>query len=178
MREMAYHDSLTGLTNRQRFMARLEQEINRAGRGRNKLAIMYLDLNKFKPVNDELGHETGDRVLHHTGRMIKACFHDYDTVARIGGDEFSTILSNFGNMEDLHEAARRIIDAFSTPMVIDGMNFNIGISTGIAQLENYDEPVRHLLSRADSAMYEAKRSGQHACFSQAPESTDNLPSGN
>jgi diguanylate cyclase (GGDEF)-like protein len=168
--DMAYHDGLTGLINRQRFISRLEQEISRSKRNTQNLAVMYMDLNNFKAVNDELGHEIGDMVLQRAGEIIASCFRDYDTIGRVGGDEFSAILTNYEGIDDLHEVARRIIDSFSAPLTIGGMDFKIGISIGIAQLSNYDEPVRHLLSRADFAMYEAKQSGEHAGFSLATES--------
>ncbi len=154
--QMLYSDSLTGLKNRKYFQWKLVREIFTAKKQNTKLAILYIDLNKFKAINDEMGHEVGDLVLKKVASVLLLCLRDDDTVARMGGDEFSAILPNVVSNQYLEDISRRIISLITEGLDIGGMNFYLDINIGIATMNNYDEPIRSFIARADQAMYESK----------------------
>ena len=156
--DMAYHDALTGLPNRALFRDRLEQAIRSAKRGESNPTILIMDLDRFKEVNDSLGHHVGDLLLKEiasrcTGALSRAC----DTVARLGGDEFAILLL----ASDTHGAeviARRVLSALEAPTTLEGQSVIIGGSIGIASYPEHGEDMHTLLRHGDMAMYAAKRS--------------------
>lgn len=158
----AHYDALTGIPNRSLFYDRLTQGIILAKRERYELALLYLDLDRFKAVNDELGHEAGDEVLKTAAARIRRLLRESDTVARIGGDEFTVILPRIASRRDAAEVAIKIVDALAAPFQLSDPNGNackvsIGCSVGIAILPADAESADGLVAAADAAMYEAKR---------------------
>ncbi len=156
--QMVYSDFLTGLKNRKYLHWKLLREIYKAKKEQSKLAIMYMEIDKFKMINDEMGHEAGDLVLKKVANVLQFSLRDDDTLARIGGDEFAAILPDFKSDEDLQEICKRIVSLIHDGLDIGGMNFYLGVNIGIATLNNYDEPVRSFIARADQAMYDSKAS--------------------
>jgi diguanylate cyclase (GGDEF)-like protein/PAS domain S-box-containing protein len=156
----AYHDVLTHLPNRKLFTDRLTQNITRARRSGKALAVMFVDLDHFKNINDTLGHEAGDELLLEMARRLRDCIREDDTVARLGGDEFTIILSELRHPEDAANVAEKIIEAVERPMVISGTPTDISASIGIAVYPDDGTDPETLLRNADSAMYRAKESGR------------------
>jgi diguanylate cyclase (GGDEF)-like protein/PAS domain S-box-containing protein len=153
---MAYHDVLTGMCNRVLFSERLRLQIALAERDQKKVAVLYLDLDRFKPVNDLLGHETGDKVLIEVGARLQRMTRSSDTVARIGGDEF-VVAQTLGDAPHQAEAsAGRIIEELSKPFLINGDEVEIGVSIGIAIYPDDGRTATELLVNSDTAMYSAK----------------------
>ncbi len=161
----AHHDLLTGLPNRRLFMDRLEQEVRHIGRGSLPLAVLFMDLDGFKKVNDTLGHEAGDRLLCRVAERLSECVRNDDTVARMGGDEFAVILAGAKQRAGVERAAQTIIDALAEPFHISQQPVNISVSIGITFFpQDASSPVE-LLQAADKAMYRAKHSGSNRmCF--------------
>jgi diguanylate cyclase (GGDEF)-like protein/PAS domain S-box-containing protein len=160
----AHYDALTGIPNRALFYDRLTQGIGMAKRDRYELALLFLDLDKFKSVNDEMGHEAGDEVLQIAAARIRGLLRESDTVARIGGDEFTVILPRIAGREDAAEVAAKIVDALAVPFQLSKAHANarevmIGCSVGIAVFPADTESPDGLVVAADAAMYEAKRNG-------------------
>jgi diguanylate cyclase (GGDEF)-like protein/PAS domain S-box-containing protein len=157
----AYHDVLTHLPNRRLFADRLALGINRARRSGRSLAVMFIDLDHFKSVNDTLGHTAGDELLLEMSQRLRDCIREDDTVARLGGDEFTIILSELRHPEDAAQVAQKILEAVQMPMTIAGMPIELSASIGIAlyPVDGFD--VETLLRNADSAMYRAKESGRN-----------------
>ena len=158
----AYHDVLTHLPNRKLFTDRLMQNITRAKRyGRGAVAVMFVDLDHFKTINDTLGHEAGDELLLEMSRRLRDCVRDDDTVARLGGDEFTIILAELRHPEDAAGVAEKIIMAVQEPINISGTTLEISASIGIAIYPEDGADPETLLRNADSAMYRAKESGRN-----------------
>ncbi|HEX7193023.1 MAG TPA: EAL domain-containing protein, partial [Thermoanaerobaculia bacterium] len=157
----AYHDVLTHLPNRRLFTDRLALGINRARRSGRSLAVMFIDLDHFKSVNDTLGHTAGDELLLEMSARLRECIREDDTVARLGGDEFTIILSELRHPEDAAQVAQKILETVQDPLTISGMPIEISASIGIAlyPVDGFD--VETLLRNADSAMYRAKESGRN-----------------
>ncbi|HEY2324251.1 MAG TPA: EAL domain-containing protein [Thermoanaerobaculia bacterium] len=157
----AYHDVLTHLPNRRLFTDRLALGINRARRNGRSLAVMFIDLDHFKSVNDTLGHTAGDELLLEMSARLRECIREDDTVARLGGDEFTIILSDLRHPEDAAHVAQKILETVQQPMTISGMPIELSASIGIAlyPVDGFD--VETLLRNADSAMYRAKESGRN-----------------
>ena len=166
---MAHHDSLTGLPNRLLFNDRLNQAISLAKRDSSQFALLYLDLDKFKPVNDTLGHAAGDELLQVVAARIRHQIRESDTVARVGGDEFTVILSELSNREHAETVANKIITAFSTPFQLESQNqcVDIGTSIGIAIYPTDGRDADALVNAADAAMYSAKQAGSRLRFCEA-----------
>ncbi|GAB4060492.1 diguanylate cyclase domain-containing protein [Uliginosibacterium sediminicola] len=160
MRHMAQHDQLTGLPNRNLFSDRLGQAIADAQRHTEQLALMYLDLDKFKPINDNFGHATGDLVLREAAARMCACVRDSDTVARVGGDEFIVLLRRLDNAEDALRVADKIRQSLRESIVLGAQRFNISCSIGIAIYPQHGDNEITLCAHADQAMYNAKHSGR------------------
>ena len=160
---LAHHDALTGLPNRLLFYDRLNHAISRARRDKELAGVLFLDLDGFKLINDTHGHDAGDLLLQEVAKRIKACVRDSDTVARMGGDEFTVILCNVVDMESINFVARRIIDAIATPILLNGKNCSVGISIGISCFPEHGKTSDILIKVADTAMYLAKQSGKN-CF--------------
>jgi diguanylate cyclase (GGDEF)-like protein/PAS domain S-box-containing protein len=155
----ALHDPLTDLPNRNLFMDRLEQALARARRQESTMAVLFLDLDRFKVVNDSLGHATGDNLLVTLSRRLAACVREADTVARLGGDEFAVLLEEMRSPQVAVEAAERIAAEVRSPLDIAGTLVRITASVGIALLRAHWERAEDLLRYADIAMYVAKRKG-------------------
>jgi diguanylate cyclase (GGDEF)-like protein/PAS domain S-box-containing protein len=166
----AHHDLLTGLPNRRLFMDRLEQEIKHANRNSLPLAILFMDLDGFKDVNDSQGHEAGDRLLSDVAQRLTDCVRDDDTVARLGGDEFCVILVDARQRSGVELVAQTIIEALAMPFDIGQQPVHISVSVGVA-LYPRDAPCPvTLLEAADQAMYRAKNSGSNRmCFFDTAE---------
>lgn len=169
----AHHDLLTGLPNRRLFLDRLEQEVKHARRSSLPAAVLFMDLDGFKQVNDSLGHETGDRLLASVAERLADCVREGDTVARLGGDEFTVILTSAGKRKDVQGVAQAVIDILAMPFHIEQHSVRISASIGISLYPK--DAVSHgaLLETADRAMYRAKQSGTNQmCFYDTFTGTD------
>lgn len=157
---LAHHDALTDLPNRRLFFDRLDMALARSQRSGNSVALLFIDLDGFKLVNDSLGHDAGDHVLRVVAGRLSACLRKSDTIARMGGDEFTAILEDMASTADVALVAEKIIAAVSAPIPIEGQEVAVGASIGIA-LYPLDAPdARTLLVVADDAMYDAKEAGR------------------
>lgn len=163
MSNMAYHDYLTGLPNRVLFYDRMQQAMAHTHRSKNLMAVLMLDLDRFKPINDELGHEWGDRALIEVSNRLLHCVRATDTVARLGGDEFSIILLDAKSEKHVCKIAEKVIAAIAQPLVLKNLDYTIGASIGICLVTPDDRDVEGIVSRADTAMYQAKESGR-TCY--------------
>jgi diguanylate cyclase (GGDEF)-like protein/PAS domain S-box-containing protein len=159
MRFQALHDELTGLPNRMLFMDRLAIELAEARRNRKMLAVMFLDLDNFKNINDILGHSTGDKLLGEVAGRLKTCIRETDTVARIGGDEFNMVLPDIGAPGSAGSIAKKIIALFEDPFVIEKDELPVTASIGITIYPDDGGDSETLLKYADIAMYQAKGRG-------------------
>lgn len=158
VRHLAFYDTLTGLPNRALFTEQLTRSLERvAERLGQSLAVLFLDLDRFKFVNDTLGHETGDRLLTSVAQRIKQCVRSHDSVARLGGDEFTILLQDLPNAGAAANAAQKICRALSTPFEIDGHDIFVSTSIGISIYPTDGADVSTLLRHADTAMYRAKK---------------------
>jgi diguanylate cyclase (GGDEF)-like protein/PAS domain S-box-containing protein len=158
---LAYHDALTGLPNRLLYMDRLNTAIARAHRNGHKLSVMMLDLDRFKCVNDSLGHHIGDSLLQVVGERLKSAIRKGDTVSRIGGDEFMLLLAEIIHIKDASIIARKIINSFRDPFEFDGHRISITTSIGIAIYPDDGENADTLIQHADIAMYRVKETGRN-----------------
>lgn len=159
LRYQANFDSLTGLPNRALLEDRLHQALRHDSRQQRKTALVYLDLDKFKPINDTFGHHIGDVVLVQTGERIRKAIRAEDTVARLGGDEFLMVLSGLDDLGALDGIAAKVQTALQEPFLIEGRELHVGSSLGIAIAPRDGQDIETLLSNADSAMYRAKQQG-------------------
>lgn len=177
---LAYFDSLTGLPNRQTFLERVDRAVLRAGQGQEKLAVLFMDLDGFKTINDSLGHATGDLILKGAAQRLRDSlrpadllsrptgFGDVDgadfrlelELARLGGDEFTALLLNIQHPQDALAVAQRIGKQMRKPFVVDGRDVTLSTSIGIALYPNDGQDAATLLKHADTAMYHAKKSGR------------------
>jgi diguanylate cyclase (GGDEF)-like protein/PAS domain S-box-containing protein len=160
IQQLVYHDTLTGLPNRRLFSDRLYIALAQAQRNKNKVGVVMLDLDKFKDVNDTLGHDVGDLLLKATAERLSAALRKGDTVARFGGDEFVLILPDLEVIEDATQVAQKIVDSFCKPFLIGAHQLIVTTSIGIAvyPIDGTDEGI--LLKNADIAMYKAKQAGR------------------
>lgn len=161
LEQLAHFDSLTGLPNRVLFFDRLNQVVAEAERYGHGMALLFLDLDRFKAINDTLGHDAGDMVLTETAKRLRECVRTCDTVARMGGDEFTVILSQIGEERDAAAIAERIVDALSAPFRLAGETVFIGVSIGISVLATNGCDTDLLLKNADTAMYVVKEKGRN-----------------
>ncbi len=156
----AFHDALTDLPNRSLFMDRLQHVISTAARRSDPLyAVLFIDMDRFKTVNDSLGHLVGDKLLVAVGHKLTECIRLGDTVSRLGGDEFSVLLEHIGDLQDAVDVADRIHQALSTPFMIEGHEIYAAVSIGIAVGSEFYDRAEQVLRDADIAMYEAKKRG-------------------
>ncbi len=164
---LAYYDELTGLPNRTLFNDRLAQALAVSNRRKEQVAVMVLDLDRFKEVNDTLGHYVGDRLLQVISTRLKSCLRESDTVARIGGDEYFIILPNIGNTQCAEVVAHKILNALAEPLMIDSHDLYISASLGISTYPIDGANVEALVKNADTAMYRAKAEGRNdfKCYS-------------
>jgi diguanylate cyclase (GGDEF)-like protein/PAS domain S-box-containing protein len=158
---MAYHDSLTGLPNRALLADRLDRAMLSAQRTDRGLAVMFIDLDRFKTINDSLGHMTGDALLKEVSNRLCCAVRASDTVARLGGDEFVVLLPGIRNTEESSQVAQKIIDALAAPVPLDGRMLHISPSIGICMYPDDGRDVATLMRNADAAMYHAKASGRN-----------------
>ncbi|TVP49089.1 MAG: GGDEF domain-containing protein [Halomonas sp.] len=166
----AHHDLLTGLPNRRLFLDRLEQEIKHAKRRSQHLALLFLDLDGFKKINDSHGHEAGDQVLTAVAQRLMECVRENDTVARLGGDEFTVILAGTEQRRDVERVAQKIAEALKQPFLIALEPVQISASIGISSYPHSASTPNTLLDAADQAMYTAKKAGANRVCFYAPSS--------
>jgi len=159
-RFLADHDELTGLPNRSLFKQSLAQGIQRAERSGKFLSVLFLDLDRFKNINDSLGHETGDEVLRAVAERLSGCVRQVDVVARFGGDEFAVLIEGLTAEDQAGAVARKIIDALAKPLVLAGRQYRLGASIGISSYPSDGRDVLSLQKNADIAMYRAKEEGR------------------
>ena len=155
--DLATHDALTGLPNRSLFSEQFRQAMARAKRAGHLVGLLYLDLDRFKPVNDRLGHECGDKLLRTAAKRLRALVREDDTVARLGGDEFAVMLEHLSRPRDAVPTAKKVLRALNRQYLLEGHKASITASVGIAvyPLDGVDAGI--LLKRADRAMYRAKK---------------------
>lgn len=158
---LAHHDPLTGLPNRIALLSRLEQALPQARRDNQPLALMFIDLDRFKIINDTLGHPVGDQLLIEVARRISGTIRESDTVARIGGDEFVVVLPGSGQSHDAANVASKIIESMAAPIVINGQELHTSPSIGIGIYPADGADVDTLMKNADTAMYHAKSAGRN-----------------
>lgn len=158
---LAYHDSLTNLPNRALLLDRLNQVLTRLPWRKRVAAVLFLDLDHFKHINDTLGHPAGDLLLVAVSERLQACLRDGDTIARLGGDEFAIILADIARAEDVGKVAQKIVDTMSKRFVLKDQELFITASVGISLYPNDGEDAETLLKNADTAMYRAKGQGRN-----------------
>ena len=160
IKHLAYHDALTGLPNRLLFKDRLTVALSHAQRDRSRLAVLFLDLDRFKVINDSLGHNVGDQLLQAVAARVHACVRESDTVARLGGDEFTLLLPALARSEDAAVVAQKILEAIRYPFHIEGREFFTTTSIGISLYPEDGTDAATLIKNADTAMYQAKEEGR------------------
>jgi diguanylate cyclase (GGDEF)-like protein/PAS domain S-box-containing protein len=159
LRQAAVHDALTGLPNRNSLAARLEHAIMRVNRSGDRIALLFIDLDRFKKVNDTLGHAAGDEVLRQAAARIRACVREVDTVARLGGDEFVVLLETDVHPDTPGIIGERVREAFGSPFDWKGTDVNCGASVGVSLYPDHARDPAALLASADEAMYRVKHAG-------------------
>lgn len=171
----AHHDPLTGLANRALFNERLDRAVESHRRERRHFALLVVDLDDFKSVNDELGHSVGDRLLHAIGERLRGCVRSSDTVARLGGDEFALVLD--GVAETPASVSQRVLHALQQPFQIDGLSLSLSASVGVVEPSSDDTDLTAdmVLHRADGAMYLGKRRGKGIAVHYRPDMASELP---
>jgi len=163
IRNMAYHDALTGLPNRILLNDRLEVALAQAQRSQSLLAVLFMDFDHFKTINDNMGHDAGDQVLKGVAARLKKCLRNQDTVARLGGDEFILLLSEINSPVDADNLANKILQVIRKPMQVQGHELNISLSIGVSLYPRDGETSTVLLKHADEALYLAKKQGKN-CY--------------
>jgi diguanylate cyclase (GGDEF)-like protein/PAS domain S-box-containing protein len=160
LEQLAHYDSLTGLANRVQLRERLARSVGSAGPARHRDALLLIDLDHFKEINDTLGHSTGDAVLQTVATRLQSVVRDRDLLARLGGDEFAIVLANIGDAEEVATVGHRLLNGLSLPCVVQGHNIALGASVGVALLPEHGATVDEALSNADLALYAAKEGGR------------------
>jgi diguanylate cyclase (GGDEF)-like protein len=161
LRHAASHDSLTGLSNRLAIEDRLENAVARSEREHLQFAVLAVDLDGFKPINDQYGHAAGDAMLIHVARQLSNAVRSADSVARVGGDEFVVVLENVQDPAAVKLLVEKILAAISTPVIFGAQPLAVSASVGIATFPAHATRPRELLRVADEAMYQAKRAGKN-----------------
>ncbi|MCL6416014.1 sensor domain-containing diguanylate cyclase [Aestuariirhabdus sp. Z084] len=162
IRELAHYDALTGLPNRELFRIRMHEAMQRAEHNEHRVALVFMDLNNFKPINDQNGHIVGDKVLHAVGQRLKHSIRSMDTIARVGGDEFVAVLEEIKTEQDVVTIVEHLRDVFLQPITIDQQPYDLGVSIGIALSPDHSSDIDELIHIADMAMYRAKQSGTNS----------------
>ena len=157
--QLAYHDILTGLPNRLSLLDLQQQAISQAGRTQHMIATLFVDLDRFKPVNDTFGHHMGDQLLIAVGERLRAAVRQSDVIARFGGDEFAILVTKLPDVEIAAALARKLLHTLSRPFLVRGQKLSIGASIGIVVYPAAGKDPETLLMNADKAMYEAKCQG-------------------
>lgn len=160
MAHLAHHDVLTGLPNRLSFLAQIQHDALLARRRGTRLALLFIDMDGFKPINDRYGHETGDEVLRQVATRLAGCVRESDALARFGGDEFVVLLNDVAEPAAAGGVAEKIIEALGAPYAANGVDHLMGASIGIAFFPADADDVDSLIAEADAAMYDAKRAGR------------------
>ncbi|MEZ5141118.1 MAG: GGDEF domain-containing protein [Acidimicrobiales bacterium] len=160
MLHAALHDTLTGIPNRSHFFERLGETMASRDEAAAPVAVLYLDLDGFKPVNDTHGHAAGDAVLREVSDRIGGALRPDDIVARLGGDEFAVLCSGVADAREATAIAERLIDAVTRPISLPGADVQVGVSIGVAVDHGARVPAEQLLEAADGALYDAKASGK------------------
>jgi diguanylate cyclase (GGDEF)-like protein/PAS domain S-box-containing protein len=171
LHDLAHHDTLTGLPNRLLLNARLEHTLQRAGRDGNHVAVLFLDLDNFKKINDSLGHPVGDYLLQQVAKRLLACVREDDTVARLGGDELTIVLGSMHDARFAAKVAQQILDALSEPFQLERQEVFVSASIGISIYPQDGRDSTALLKNADAAMYVAKNEGRNRYHFYAEELT-------
>lgn len=161
MQYLAYYDALTGLPNRRLFLDRLNNSLSQARRDQHMLAVLFVDLDEFKQVNDTFGHKTGDDLLVCATEHMNCCLRESDTLARIGGDEFAVILPAIPDTDAAINVARKFMDCYAKPLNVNGKKLSVSASIGISIFPDDGEDVEDLLHHADTAMYRVKEAGRN-----------------
>jgi diguanylate cyclase (GGDEF)-like protein/PAS domain S-box-containing protein len=159
--QLAQNDSLTGLANRTLFYDHLQLAISRAVRNGKQVALMFLDLDRFKEVNDKLGHDTGDAVLVEVARRLKECLRDTDLVSRLGGDEFTVIIEDVMEIDAVAGVAEKIVEIIARPITVTNQKICVSASIGISLYPNDADRIEDLVKQSDCSMYHAKRMGRN-----------------
>jgi len=168
---LAYYDQLTKVPNRTLFRDRAETAIRRALREDEKLAVVYIDIDEFKTINDKMGHEAGDRLLGDLSRRFKKCIRESDTLSRVGGDEFAILILKIACIEDVSILVERIHKSNQIPIKINDHNIIPKISLGISIFPQDGATIDELLKNADAAMYSAKNNGKNQYVFYKPHMT-------
>ncbi len=158
---LAHHDLLTGLPNRRLLLDRIEQTIARAKWNHRHVGVLFLDMDRFKVINDSLGHDAGDQVLKIMAQRLRACIRDGDTVARLGGDEFAIILNDVASEDDIHNVAKKLLAEIGLPFQVRGRELFVTTSIGVSRFPEDGSDGQALLKKADVAMYNAKSKGKN-----------------
>ena len=161
IQHLAYHDALTGLPNRMLFMDRIDQAISRAQREKGQFALLFIDIDHFKVINDSMGHDAGDQLLNLISIRLREILRKSDTVARLGGDEFTVIIEYLQHPDDVIQITKNILSALDLPAEVNGKEVYVGGSIGIAMYPQDGENFGVLLKNADTAMYKAKDLGRN-----------------
>jgi len=161
LRFLAHHDALTELPNRTLLLDRLKQALARVRRGNRRLAVLFLDIDRFKTINDTLGHDIGDHLLQDLSQRLRSCLRDGDTVARFGGDEFVVLLDDLGNVTDITGIAQKILEVLKPPFIVGEATLHVTASIGVSMFPSDGEDSGTLLKNADTAMYRAKDLGRN-----------------
>ncbi|MFO7819454.1 MAG: GGDEF domain-containing protein [Halanaerobacter sp.] len=159
---MAYYDKLTGLANREFFTEKVENMLRVVNRNNDKLAILFLDIDNFKEINDNFGHDTGDLVLEKVALRLKDNVRENDIISRLGGDEFTVAISDIDSREDINSVVTRAINSFNQPLIVDKSKLFISVSIGVSIYPDDGEQLEDLIQKADHAMYKAKKE-QKSC---------------
>lgn len=162
LKRLAYHDPLTGLPNRNLFQDRLTRSLARAGRNGSQVALLFLDLDLFKKVNDTLGHQVGDQLLRAVAERLQTSTRAVDTIARFGGDEFTIAIEDVTEIKQVARIAQKIINSLGPPFSVGGHLCYVSASIGISLYTSCDDDLESMLKRADIAMYAAKESGRNS----------------
>ncbi|MHB8120788.1 MAG: diguanylate cyclase domain-containing protein [Desulfuromonadaceae bacterium] len=162
IRHQAHYDTLTDLPNRQLFMDLLSLGLDQARRTGKKLALLFMDLNGFKRVNDTLGHCCGDHLLKEVARRLKTGIRETDTVSRLGGDEFTVLMPDLTQTDEVSSVLEKILGVFETPFILDGVEVNTTTSIGVCLFPDDGNSCEELMKKADSAMYAAKATGKNS----------------
>ncbi|MBO0959001.1 diguanylate cyclase [Neobacillus sp. MM2021_6] len=161
LKKLALQDPLTGLLNRTALSNKIGAELERAKSTQKTLAVFFLDIDRFKEVNDTMGHDIGDEIIKEFARRVKGCIRRKDLFARLGGDEFIILLNDLNDQKEAIQIAQRIIDSFQSKWVIKSFETKISSSIGIAFFTDFKQEVRELLKHADIALYKAKEKGRN-----------------
>ncbi|MEM8780106.1 MAG: GGDEF domain-containing protein [Cyanobacteria bacterium P01_G01_bin.49] len=161
IKHQAFHDPLTNISNRIHFQERLAIALKKAQKYHNQLAVIFLDLDRFKEINDTLGHAIGDKLLQSFVECLKQCIREDDLLCRLGGDEFLILLPKINNRQDAAAIAQRILNKLKFPLEIEGRPLNITSSIGIAIYPDDGQDADTLIKKADTALYQVKKQGRN-----------------